>query len=413
MTGLRWLWHELTRPRGVGASRRFHRVGRRSRAGVALLMVVASILLLTILVTEISRGAAVRMQLAQHHRDEVRAEMLAVSGVQIYRLVLMASKQLGNNPFLQQAGQMLGINGDSLWQMVPTINTHLMRMLFVTKGDVDDFADVTEEQLEESRGASSAFKRNFLDFDGDFSAHIDDENRFVFVGKFKANDIEALEQNATTQQLYGLMNREEYNEYFIDNNIDKLELIANLIDWTDADDLRMYEGGREDSLYERLDSPYRAKNAPFDTREEIRLVDGWHLDGVWERVGKHLTVYGGGKVNVNTARRPVIFALFQGFTDNVWPDEIVMDWVDLFMQARNMPIIEGGVYFKNGQQFYQFCAETLQIPLRQEVANAVTGESTTFRVTSVGEVGEARVEIETVLDYTMDPTGAVVYWNVR
>lgn len=108
------------------------------------------------------------MQLAQHHRDEVRAEALAMSGVQIYRLVLMASKQLGANPMIQQAGQLMGFNGDSLWQMVPVINTQIMRMLFVTGGDTGEFAELTQDDIDESRGESSAFKRNFLDFDGDF-----------------------------------------------------------------------------------------------------------------------------------------------------------------------------------------------------------------------------------------------------
>lgn len=407
-----WIWHELTRPRGVSI-RKFHRVGRGSRSGVALLMVIASILLLTILVTEIARGAAVRMQLAQHHRDEVRAEALAVSGVQIYRLVLMASKQLGNNPMIQQAGQLMGFNGDSLWQMVPVINTQIMRMLFVTGGDTDDMADLTQDEIDESRGESSAFKRNFLDFDGDFSARVDDENQKIFVGRFRPATTEALETDPTALTLLGLMNRESYNEYFRDNNLEKMELIGNLIDWTDADDQRFYEGGREDSLYERLDSPYRTKNASFDTLEEIRLVDGWHLDGVWERVGKDLTIYGGGLVNVNSAKAPIIFALFQGYTDQVWPDQVIQEWVQLFMTARSLPVIEGGVYFKTGQQFYQFCTENLQIPLNQTVANAVTGESTTFRVTSVGEVGDARVEVVTVLDYSIDPTGSVLYWNVR
>ena len=44
--------------------------------------------------------------------------------------------------------------------------------------------------------------------------------------------------------------------------------------------------------------------AALDTLDEIRLVDGWHLDGVWERMGRHLTIYGGGKVNVNTVPEP-------------------------------------------------------------------------------------------------------------
>jgi len=411
---MRWLWNELTRPRGH-QRHRFYRVGRGSNAGVALLMVITSIMMLTVLVTEISHGAATRMQLGRHHRDEVRAEALANSGVQIYRLVLMASKMLGNNPMIGQFAQMMGINGDSLWQMLPFINTQMMRMILATGGDIEDIAPggLTDAQREQSRERSSAFDKNFLDFDGDFQATVVDENRNIFVGNFRVNGIDQLQSSPVTQQLLGLMTRENYDQYLIDNNLEKLELVANLIDWTDIDDLRLYGGGREDSLYERLDSPYRAKNAPFDTVEEIRLVDGWHLDGVWERMGRHLTIYGGGKVNVNTARRPVIFALLQGYTDVPYPDQVITNWVDLFMQYRSLPLTQGGLYIRSGQQFHQFMTEQVGVPLNPAVANAVTGESTTFRVTSSGEVGDARVEITAILDYSRNPTGDILYWKVK
>ena len=43
----------------------------------------------------------------------------------------------------------------------------------------------------------------------------------------------------------------------------------------------------------------------------------------------------------------------------------------------------------------------------------MTGESTTFRVYSGGEVGDAKAEILTILDYSRDPTGEVLYWTIR
>ena len=47
------------------------------------------------------------------------------------------------------------------------------------------------------------------------------------------------------QQLAGMMNKEEHNQFFYDNDLDRTELIANLVDWTDADDIRLFEGGYE------------------------------------------------------------------------------------------------------------------------------------------------------------------------
>ncbi|MEZ4236782.1 MAG: hypothetical protein R3F59_11640 [Myxococcota bacterium] len=76
---LKWAWRELVRPRGP-VKHRYYRGGRRSKAGVALLMAITAIMLLTILVTEIAHGAMVRVELAAQHRDDIKAEALAYSG---------------------------------------------------------------------------------------------------------------------------------------------------------------------------------------------------------------------------------------------------------------------------------------------------------------------------------------------
>lgn len=51
------------------------------------------------------------------------------------------------------------------------------------------------------------------------------------------------------------------------------ELAAAIIDWRDADSTPS-EGGAEDETYLRLNPPYRCKNAPFESVEELRLVYG-------------------------------------------------------------------------------------------------------------------------------------------
>lgn len=55
---------------------------------------------------------------------------------------------------------------------------------------------------------------------------------------------------------------------------DQAEVIADsIVDWTDEDDLHLTNGA-ESEYYEGLDRPYRAKNAPFDSVEELLLVRG-------------------------------------------------------------------------------------------------------------------------------------------
>ena len=72
---MRWLWRELTRPRGH-TTHRFYRGGRGSRGGVALLLVLSNLLLMSVLVSEMTYTASVRVKLAVHERDEAKAEQL-------------------------------------------------------------------------------------------------------------------------------------------------------------------------------------------------------------------------------------------------------------------------------------------------------------------------------------------------
>ena len=413
------LWHELIRARGP-IRHRYYRVVRSSRTGVALLMAMSSILLMSVLVTETVHGATVRLSLASHHRDEAKAEALAMSGLQFYRMILMASKAVGRNPMIQSVSQYLGINGDSLWQLLPRFNTQLIRMVFVSGGEMDEeevaamrAAGLSDDQLDETREARSSTKRNFLDFDGDFSAHVKDEARFIFVGGLQATDLGTFLTLHPVQQLQGMMNKEEHNQFFYDNNMDRVELIANLVDWTDPDDLRLFQGGYEESLYDNLENPYRPKNAAFDTREEIRLVDGWHLDGVWERFGRYLTIYGEGKVNVNTAPRPVVRGLLTAYADGYYAEAQIELWLDLLFEYRGRPVSADGVYFNTPQGFVSFMSDIIGMPMREDITEAITTESSVFRVVSTGEVGDARVEMVAVYDFSQDPTGRILHYRIR
>ena len=59
------------------------------------------------------------------------------------------------------------------------------------------------------------------------------------------------------------------------------ELAGAIIDWRDTDSDVTAGGGAEDETYQRLTPPYRCKNAPFESTEELRLVNGAYLDVVY------------------------------------------------------------------------------------------------------------------------------------
>jgi general secretion pathway protein K len=85
-------------------------------------------------------------------------------------------------------------------------------------------------------------------------------------------------------------------------------LIESLVDWIDGDDRPTGFGGAEAPYYLGLTPPYRPADRPLTTIAELRLVKGWEPKVV-EAVAPFVTVYGDGRVNFNTASREVLLSI--------------------------------------------------------------------------------------------------------
>jgi type II secretory pathway component PulK len=91
-------WTFFTTERGRQRHRFFkENRGVSKRRGVALLMVTMCLAFVGSVGADIGMSGRVRMMKAVHQRDELMAEGLARSGVNMYRLILVANKQLGSN----------------------------------------------------------------------------------------------------------------------------------------------------------------------------------------------------------------------------------------------------------------------------------------------------------------------------
>jgi type II secretory pathway component PulK len=87
------------------------------------------------------------------------------------------------------------------------------------------------------------------------------------------------------------------------------DLAFSVIDWRDSDsELSVPTGSAENSYYRNLAYPYEAKNGDFEVLEELLLVKEVTSD-VFQKVKNYITIYGSGKVNINTACEAVFLAL--------------------------------------------------------------------------------------------------------
>ncbi len=157
-------------------------------------------------------------------------------------------------------------------------------------------------------------------FSGENIFDIDDGNCSVAVteenGKLNINLLKtktgALNRDRIEQmlRLIDLINQEHAG----DSNIG-YGIVPSIIDWIDNDDevtylpyIKYENLGAESAYYNKLEPPYRCKNAPFDTTEELMLVKGI-TPQIFDRIRDYITVYGEGRININCASRRVIESL--------------------------------------------------------------------------------------------------------
>jgi len=85
---------------------------------------------------------------------------------------------------------------------------------------------------------------------------------------------------------------------------------AAIVDWRDSNDV-VLTGGAENSYYAALSQPYPCHNADFQSVHELLLVKGMS-ESLFAKIRPYLTIYGTGKVNINTADPVVLMCVGEG-----------------------------------------------------------------------------------------------------
>ena len=188
-------------------------------------------------------------------------------------------------------------------------------------------------------------------------------------------------------------------------------IAASISDWRDEDSQARTEGA-EDDYYHRLPVPYECHDGVFDSLDELALVRGVAGE-VFERIIPYLTVYGSGRVNINTAAEVVL----AGLLDTVLPgDPTVVDGlVGKVAEFR----AEGGVFHSSARARLVADLARYRRLARQEenalsrLANSglIDVRSTHMRGEAVGwtdsrDAGASRIEF--IFDRR---TGTVRYWH--
>jgi hypothetical protein len=275
---------------------------RSSESGIALVIVMISILVLTLLAGGFAIAMKVETTLARNANSETELEWLGRSGVEYARWILSQPPCPGAQPY------------DALSQ--------------VWAGGSGSGGACTNDSLAEVQHTIQLGR-------GTFTWKMYDCER-----KFNINSTA------------GPGGEDILHQAFIQIGVDPGEfpaLTGAIIDWIDPDD-NTHVDGAESDYYQTLSPPYYAKNGPIDNLAELLLVRGitqemyWgssstnHQIGAFQRqpggnsapelppnygvgLADLFTAISSGKVNINTAQSPV-FQLIPGI-DAMRADAIV------------------------------------------------------------------------------------------
>jgi len=193
-------------------------------------------------------------------------------------------------------------------------------------------------------------EKTFAVGDGECSITITEESSRLNVNLLKDKD-GRIDRTRTEQllRLIDLLNREQTGHSHIGYS-----LVSSIIDWTDSDDevtnlpfIQHENLGAESSYYSKLQVPYRCKNAPLDTTEELLLVKGITQE-VFDRICDYVTVYGNGKININSVSRQVIECLSEKM--DVVLAQMIIDRrefkpFDSIEELRDVPGMTDSIYY--------------------------------------------------------------------
>ena len=243
------------------------------RSGVALLLVLWVIGLLSLIVVSFAWDAKLEGNVASFSRKQARAESLARSGIEIAKMLLAKKSEVTGDEEDEDRDK------DHWYQ--PASDLH-------SGGSIHHVEEVG---------------------DGSITIRIEPVETQRNINKLTDGDWER-----TFENILGLP--DEYWPVLIDS----------FADWIDSDDIARSDGAETEDYYATLEKPYSAKNGPLDTIRELLLVRGFNeaiLSGgilnpedpkpsqimVSNGVERLFSVFGDGTLNVNALSRNNILPL--------------------------------------------------------------------------------------------------------
>jgi len=273
----RWLNSDVGTRRGSRPSRR-----KRQQRGAALIFVTVSLVLLAAMTVDHVYKSQIDVASAYNNRDEVKAEFMARSALNLTRIMLKIQERVIDR-HRKVIAQFLGKD-----LQISDIMPMLLEIFFgnasLLAGFGMDTGDVRGLDIPPGYGKPEIVA-------------IDSEDGKLNINCAFARSDKDPQVQSLARQLYTMFSNPRYEELFqhLDEITDPdrpMALVRSIMDYVDPDQTRFFAAGAaEDYRYQSLSDPYEEKNNLMDSVEELHLVNGIN-DEVWSHFGPSMTVYG-------------------------------------------------------------------------------------------------------------------------
>ncbi len=335
-----------------------------SQRGSALIVVLWLVGILSMLVTTMAFEAHLEAKIVAHHRKRIKADELVKSGMEMAEMLMRKSNKI--------TAEKLEDEGDDRWFSMADKLAQGVKI-----------AGITEEIA-----------------GGTIVVDIDPEPARRNVNRLTEEDWErVLEVGGVPIEFWP-------------------ELVESFQDWTDRDSEARPEGAETEGYYSTLDAPYKAKNGPLDTVEELLLVKGFSrpilfggvLPGQEEDtdpiqlsgIADLLTIYGDGKVNINAATHRVLMTL--PGVDEIAAGAIIEERDGMLLEEEERE--EEDTSFKGVGDLFRRIPE-----LDSAVRNHVVTGSQIYRITSVATVGSVKRKVWCVGSFNRNTFEVLRWWE--
>jgi general secretion pathway protein K len=309
--------------------------------GIALVVVATTIAVLAAVLGDFAYNSRVDLEAAANGRDQLRAEYLARSGIQLARLLIKVQQTVLDQPQVRKF-----IGDVQIGDFAP----YLMKAFGGADDERAGLGSLLGIDTSQMKGLGVGKNASF-----DVEMTSDD-------GRLNLNCGGGINDVPHQQQLYAILTAlfwpPRYNRLFEAADTDgqywsRDDTARAIVDWADVDENRFDpknpSTSAEDYRYDATKDPYKAHNMYFDTLEELTMVRGIS-DEVWGSFGEMFTVYGGCKINLAAVRPenwPLVAALIRATAkDDHVNDAVLMDDVllaGLAQQIIGMAQMTGGV----------------------------------------------------------------------